>query len=226
MRIAIHQPNAVPWFGFFDKIRQVDGWVVLDHVPYTKNGPINRSRILMNGQPVWLTIPVRHPTLGTPIRDVRVADPDWWLHHQQTLLAAYGRSPHFQGVMSLLTPPRTDRLADINLVRAERILDALGIETAVWRSSMYPFQETKADLIREICTRFCHAEYLSGAGGRAYLDPEEMWRCAAIRVTFQDYQHPVYPQMKNHGEFVPGLSIIDPLMNCGIDGTAALLGVA
>lgn len=225
MRIAIHQPNAVPWLGFFDKIRQVDGWVVLDHVQYTR-GVTNRARILVNGAPLWLTIPIQHTGQDQPIADVRVADPGWWAEHRQTLQFAYGRSPYFREVLALLTPPKTDQLAEINLVRTVRILTALGLDPAIWRSSHYSFTQKKADLIQEVCTKFMHAEYLSGAGGRAYLDPDEMWRRAAIRVVFQEYQHPVYPQMKNSGPFVPGLSIIDALMNCGVAGTAALLGVA
>jgi len=41
-------------------------------------------------------------------------------------------------------------------------------------------------------------------------------------LIYQEFQHPRYDQV-NTAEFVPGLSVIDALMNCGFERTAELI---
>ena len=55
--IAIHQPNFMPWVGYFYKIAKADKFVLLDNAQFSKNSYINRSQILLmqNG----LTVPAR-----------------------------------------------------------------------------------------------------------------------------------------------------------------------
>ena len=43
-----------------------------------------------------------------------------------------------------------------------------------------------------------------------------------ISVRWQDFHHPVYPQM--HGEFLSHLSALDLLLNCGEESPAILAG--
>ena len=77
MRITIHQPEHLPWLGLLSKISAAELLVVLDSVPYRKNYFQNRNRVLINGVPTWLTVPVAAPT-GALIQDVRMADtPNW-----------------------------------------------------------------------------------------------------------------------------------------------------
>ena len=47
-----------------------------------------------------------------------------------------------------------------------------------------------------------------------------MFERAGVTVEWQDYRHPTYPQQ--HGEFVPYLSAIDLLLNCGDESRAIL----
>ena len=58
MIVTIHQPEHLPWLGFFDKIRQADVWVSLDHVQYRKNYFQHRNRIRGDRGAIWLTVPV------------------------------------------------------------------------------------------------------------------------------------------------------------------------
>jgi len=41
-------------------------------------------------------------------------------------------------------------------------------------------------------------------------------------VCFQAYDHPTYPQA--HGEFVPYMSVVDLLFNCGEDALSIIKG--
>jgi len=54
MRIAIHQPNFIPWFPFFYKMAMVDYFIIMDLVQFEKNGYQNRFR--HKGK--WITKPV------------------------------------------------------------------------------------------------------------------------------------------------------------------------
>ena len=45
MKVAIHQPNYLPWIGFFDKLDQVDKFVILDKALHSKSGFLNRNQI-------------------------------------------------------------------------------------------------------------------------------------------------------------------------------------
>ena len=78
MIITIHQPDFMPWYGFFNKISKVDTWVVLDHV---HNNPRKafwgrRVQILSNGKPLWLSIPLEKPPqegqLGMPLNIMKI----------------------------------------------------------------------------------------------------------------------------------------------------------
>src|SRR5262249_27024014 len=45
MILAAHQPQYLPWLGYFDKMDRVDRFVLLDQVQYKKNEWQNRNRI-------------------------------------------------------------------------------------------------------------------------------------------------------------------------------------
>ena len=73
----------------------------------------------------------------------------------------------------------------------------------------------------DICKIFKADVFYEGAAGRHYID-ETFFLNQGINVEFQDYRHPVYPQLS--GTFVPYLSIIDLLFNCGEDSLRIISG--
>ena len=58
MKVAIMQPYLFPYIGYYQLIKAVDSFVLLDDVNYIKKGWINRNRILLNGSPHLFTMPL------------------------------------------------------------------------------------------------------------------------------------------------------------------------
>jgi hypothetical protein len=65
-----------------------------------------------------------------------------------------------------------------------------------------------------LCKKFNARNYLSGNAAQDYLDVD-LFKKNGIDVIWQNYIHPVYPQ--GQGEFIPYLSVVDLLLNCGAD---------
>jgi len=78
MRIAIHQPNFIPWFPFFEKMEKCDKFVILGHCQFEKNGFQNRAKVCGK----WWTNPVKHGLIniidkeysdGTPLMPLNMS---------------------------------------------------------------------------------------------------------------------------------------------------------
>ena len=216
MKVAVHQPNFMPYLGFFDKIRQVDTFVVLNDVQYTKRGYTNRNKIKKPNGSMWLTVPVSGELL-VPINEVLIANQiDWQDHHLKTLEHMYGKADSYDTIqLKVKSEYRKDweYLADFNIALLELCFEFLGIEVnMVFSSDQNIEADDGSDRILKICSKLGADHYLSGISGRDYLDLSA-YKKAGIAVSFHDFNHPIYPQQ--FGDFIPNLSIIDYLMNVG-----------
>ena len=112
------------------------------------------------------------------------------------------------------------RLVDFNLKSSEKLMELFDIRIdTVLASDLEPCGKSN-DMLVDILKKVGADRYLSGVGARAYFDPTP-FVAAGIEVMWQDFQHPVYPQI--HGEFIPYLSSIDLLFNCGIEKSRKIL---
>lgn len=105
-------------------------------------------------------------------------------------------------------------LADLNIHIIEYLRRALGIEGPLHLSSELniPPSDATGRIVQMVektgCTR-----YISGRGGSTSYLRERVFREAGIKLRYNDFTHPVYPQ--RFGEFIAGLSVLDLLFNCG-----------
>src|SRR5437868_312101 len=122
MIVAIHQPHFVPWLGYLHRMAQVDLFVVLDHVQYEKANYQNRTRIRIENEARWLTVPVLQHSHDERILDKQIDNTlaprrKWGRVHFETLRRAYGGAPHFgdyQDRLKRIFDTRWERLVDIN----------------------------------------------------------------------------------------------------------------
>ena len=227
--VAIHQPNFLPWLGFFDKLARSDVFVLLDDVqfPRTSKGTwINRVKLLVGGKEQWVTVPVvRAEGIARPIREVRIDETQPWRKKLvRTIEHNYRRSAHFGEVFPLveaLVATPTELLADFNERNVRRIGDELGLDTAkIVRSSHFETTGHSTDLLIELTRAVGGTAYMPG--GDAYLYQEDdKFSAAGLELVLQEFRHPTYPQPVEPP--VHGLSIVDALLNCGVDGTRELV---
>lgn len=217
-RVAIVQSSYIPWKGYFDLIRAVDEFILLDEVQFTKRDWRSRNQIKTKDGLLWLSIPVQ--TKGRYLQIIRetvVADPTWSHRHWQTIHNAYARAPYFDRYASdfgrLYDQPVSNRLSEINYSLMTAVCRALSIGTPITWSSEYDPREGRNERLIDLCVKAGATEYLSGPSAREYLD-ETAFAAAGISVQFADYSgYPEYPQP--YPPFAHAVSALDLLFCTG-----------
>jgi WbqC-like protein family len=225
--VAIHQPNLFPWLGYFDKLARADVFVLLDDVQFPKKGGtwINRVRILIDGEPAWMTVPVVRSYHGVrEIREMRIDEQAPWRRKLlKTIQVSYGRAPHKDEVIPLLSEligNPTDELAEYNRLAIAELADRLGLTTQLVLSSSLDVSGQATDRLIRLVKAVGGDAYLSGGGAAGYQEDEKFSE-ASIELVYQRFEPPTYPQRADAP--VPGLSVIDALMGCGFGGVRELL---
>ncbi|MFA5136558.1 MAG: WbqC family protein [Patescibacteria group bacterium] len=224
--IAIHQPNLFPWYGYFMKIAQSDQFIFFDHVSISNSKDwVSRVKILLNGKPFWISMPI-HTSGGVKhIFEVPLATGNAWRKILGTIKLAYYRHPHFREIYEFLNTfasKDSDKISNLNIDFITTLTSKLGFDKVSFdRTSSYDeinkSAKTQTGLIVQVCEYFKASHYLSGTGCLGFLDDTEFARKHLI-LEFQNLEGFAYPQ-KGLKDFVPGLSIIDILMNCGFNNT-------
>lgn len=228
--VACHQPNFLPWLGFFAKVTRADVFVMLDDVQFTqganKHNWTTRVRIGAANGPMWLSLPVRRSGEGRQsILDLKTDDQTRWLPKMlRTLDESYRKARH----VSECLPPIIDILArhqgsicetNVELIRAIcRILD---LDTKMIRSSEHPVAGAATKRLVDLTHSAGGTTYLSGDGADDYQLVDE-FRSAGIELRKLGFRAEPYPQRPGV-DFIPGLSIIDALCHAGIARTREIL---
>ena len=234
MRAAIHQPDFMPWLGFFHKLSLVDTFIVFDHVQISMGKSwSSRNRVLLKEAPVWLTIPIIRKGVSTQAifetrlnRDVR-----YGRKHLGTLKQAYGKCSFFAEVMDELAPiyeQDFEYLIDFNMAFIRKVIDCFGWQKKIMYSREI-LQEKPLlkqlkgnDAVLALCQAAGVTDYISGTGCTDFILPDSFEE-KGIRFTFQEFKHPVYSQYNHRGEFVSHLSCLDALFNMGFDALRTVL---
>lgn len=230
MVVTIHQPEHLPWLGFFDKIRRADTFVMLDHVQYRKNYFQNRNRIRTSNGSMWLTVPVlQRGTLDKNINQIQInnqGSPRWREKCWTSLVQHYGKAefwPLYRVFFEEVYTRNWGRLVQINEALIAYLLSVFGIEVEVVKSSeIIDVAGRRGELLLDICRKTGADTYLSGVSGMDYLDVNK-FADAGVKVIFQEFHHPVYRQL--HEPFLPCMSAIDLLFNYGPASLEVLKGV-
>lgn len=216
MRVGIIQPNFIPWRGYFDFIRSVDLFVLLDDVQYTKNGWRARNKIKSPAGTQWLTVPVRNRGLGMRLDEAWIDDTQDWRHkHAGSWQANYADAPWYADVCELWKAANVDRpatLVSLNRHLIDILCDYLGIDTPILMSSQFKIALTRTEKLIALLRAVGGTRYLSGPSADDYLDKQLLAECG-IALEYKSYDYPDYPQL--WGAFDGVVSVLDLIANCG-----------
>ncbi len=217
-RVAIVQSNYIPWKGYFDLVRAVDEFILLDSVQYTRRDWRNRNKIKTSQGTAWLTIPVRCKGLYLQrICDTEIEGTDWAKRHWASLCLHYRRAPYFaeyrEQFESLYMGDQSRLLSEVNRKFLNTVCETLGIVTTITNDSEYQSTTGKNERLLELCLQSGATEYLSGPAAKGYLD-EELFQKHGIRVLFADYSnYREYVQL--FPPFDHAVTVLDLLFNTG-----------
>lgn len=217
MKVAIHQPNYLPWMGYFFKMMRADCFVLFDNAQYPKGTICNKNRIKTPIGEMSLTVPVKISKGHLQkINEIEIVITEKWaVKHWKTIQTNYSRAKFFKYYESafelVYKRRRWSSLAELNETIILLIRELLGIQTKIIRASELLITDKVGNL--GICKFLGATCYLSGDGSRGYLREEEFIK-EGISIEYTNFKHPAYyPQL--YVGFIPNLSIIDLLFNCG-----------
>jgi len=216
---AIHQPQYLPYLGFFHKLFHSDIFIVMDDVEFLRRGLQHRNKIKTCQGEQWLTVPVLHQQ-NQLIQEVKInTDFPWLRKHWHTILTNYSSAPYFKHYAPSLQPifeQDWQMLSELNMVLIQWVMEILEIHKPIVYSSCLQATGYKSDRLIRLCQLAGADTYLSGPGGRDYIDLSA-FAAADIRVIWQEFSPPSYTQLFPKVGFVPNLSILDVLFCCGPD---------
>ncbi|WP_321430936.1 WbqC family protein [uncultured Methanolobus sp.] len=219
MKVAIHQPNYLPYLGFFDKMNKSDIFVIYDDAQFNKGDFQHRNRIRIFNGWKWLTVPVEKKMI--PINEIKIRNDlltkgnKWNDAHLSLIEENYSAAPEFINygtAIKKIFSSDFEYLFDLNISFIEFLIESFHINTKIVFSSELGFKTRSTEKLVDIVDCLNGDIYISGPSGKNYLD-ESLFNAKSISVEYQDFKHPAYTQC--YGGFEPNMSSIDALFNIG-----------
>lgn len=219
MIVGIHQPNYLPYLGFFDKMKKSDIFIIYDDAQFNKEDFQHRNRIRIFNGWKWLTVPVdkKHiPINKVKIKDnVEISGVNWQESHFRNLQDNYKETEYYinyEKSLREIYEQKYELLFDINMELIKFFIKAFNINTKIIFSSELGFNTKSSRKLVDLVSGVGGDTYLSGPMGKNYLE-FELFNEKKIKIEFQEFKHPVYKQQ--YDGFYPNMSAIDALFNIG-----------
>jgi hypothetical protein len=225
MKVSIHQPNFMPWPGFFNKIIQSDIFVILDDVKCSKNSFFNRSKFASGKNTFWLTVPLAKKSYSLKIYNAETPNKKWIDKHIKYFENTHGATQERKFYNTIIEEYERLRhedcmlISDFNISLIQNIVDFLEIDSRIVKSSELniPDRFLKQDRVIEIVKKMSGKTYISGKGAREYQD-REIFVLNNIDLEYNNFNPD--PFQLSEGENV---SIVDFILREGIWKTKKLL---
>ena len=216
--VTIHQPNYLPWNGFFSKVRQSHCLIIGDTYLLGGQSTFNRNKVRTFDGWRYLTIPIGHKFEGTRICDITSPpETEWRRAHWRTICDNYRKArffPAHRDFFENIYRSNFDFIWRLNEKIIIYLLKCFDIEVEIIKASDITLDKhlEKTDYMIALLKAVKADVYLSGPSGKNYLELEKFPQ-AGIQLKFFNFQHPVYPQ--RYPGFERNMSAIDLLFNAG-----------
>lgn len=221
--VVIHQPDFIPYLGFFHRLLSADLFMILDDVQFLRRGWHHRDMIKTKDGEKWITLGIKKAPQNTKINEIYLNNENWQKQHLNVIKQNYIKAEYFEEIypfIEKLYNQKYKMMIDINLASIKMLLELFDISIQINFSSKFRVETKSNQLLADLLLKTDATHYLSGVGAKDYFDKIPFEK-ANIEVIWQDFKHPVYPQI--NGEFIPYLSSIDLLFNCGIRKSQEIL---
>ncbi len=226
--VAIHQPNFIPWLGYFHKMVHSDVFILFDDVQFPRGKSFgNRVLIKTNQGSNWLTIPVIGKGDLPLFNEAKINNQAGISKILRSIQVNYSKAAFFDqvfpGLEKILSKDH-ELLYALNHELIQFVAELMQLKTKIIASSELLSEKTE-DTLQKIINLLLSVnaeKYISGKGegSKRYLD-EIMFNKKGIQLIWQEFAHPEYRQL--YGEFIPNLTILDALFNIGPEETRKLL---
>jgi len=226
--IGIHQPNFIPWLGFFNKVYNCDTFILLDDVQFSKGSFTNRCKILDNdNKESWVTLPITY-SFGDKINQIKLSNSNWKNILAKQIENFFSNKPEFEKnwpeIKKEILSIEDSNLSKINFKLIVFMLKKMDIKRKIIFSSDFNLKLKSTELLIELIKEVSNESiYLSGLGAKNYQD-ENLFKKSKIKIVYQNYMSPKYPQI-NQKNFYSGLSILDAIFNVGWEKTKNLVKI-
>lgn len=224
---VIAQPTFIPWMGWFDLADQADVMIILDDVQFSKQSWQQRNRLRTPEGLGFLSVPVKSAGRSQQlINEVELANESSVEKLLRTIQGYYARAPffreHFPGLGDTMREgASTGKLAELNIAVIRWIMQALGIDVPLVRSSELEMDGKRGEYVAALCEKVGATRYLSPAGAQDYLlEDRSAFDSRGIPVELQVYVHPEYRQCFK--PFEPYASVLDLIFNTGSEALTIL----
>jgi hypothetical protein len=224
--VVIHQPDFLPYLGFFHRLLYADLYVILDNVQFVRSSRSwhRRDKIKTEKGEAWISVGVQRNSRDAAINTILLsADTGWRREHLNLIRHNYADAPFFCEIfphIEQLYAYECERMIDFNLASIHMLMRLFGIQIPEVLASELSPKGNSNELLVDILGKVDATVYLSGIGAKDYLQPA-LFETAGIKVIWQSFLHPLYPQQ--YAGFIPYLSSIDVLFNCGIQSSREIL---
>lgn len=219
------QPYFFPYIGYFQLMKAVETFIMLDDAQYVERSWMNRNRINLNDRPAWITMPVRNASRDLAINQRFYMLADGIPVINRKIQAAYSKSPFFADISAMLAG--IFEYADANVARFNSNLlisvgRALDLHCQVHFASEFdnPLHFRGEARILDLCQRLGVTHYVNAIGGTS-LYQNESFRSVGIRLSF--IRTRTVPQQAPID--IGHLSIIHDMMQTGTECTRELLNM-
>lgn len=209
--LASHQPNFLPYMGYFYKMYVADEFSIADEVQFTRSVHHNYNYIWEQGSKKKLTVPVS--SHSSPFKETELID---WKYHKCKILKrikqAYSKYPHFEElypVLESIMMKDYKYLIDLNIATLQLFKTYLKIRTPwTYESSLgLKYGDPNEDIL-DVCKKLKCDAYVTGSGSVGYMKPE-LFEQNGVKLFWTQYQ----PTVNQYGAM--NMSVLDYIMSEG-----------
>ena len=217
MRLTGHQPNYLPYPGFFSKILLADIFIIVDHVEFTRKSEHKRNKLCGPNGPYTKSLNTKSH-YKAKICDVTLVNQKRCLDdHWKSISHSYSKHPFFPKYgpeLQVAYSQEYEKLVDLNETIIRILFNILDIDMPIYKSSNIVKDWTlkNNDMIIHLCNELDSNVYISGPGAVDYILPEK-FKANGINHFF-DFYEPISYQTP-YGISEPNMSVIDAIFSIG-----------